>query len=58
MNSKRGVEPGDGLCQVDDVDSVALGEDVVAHLRVPAPGLVSEMDAGLEQLLHAGCGHE
>ena len=47
------------LLQVDDVDAVALAEDVVLHLRVPALGLVPEVDAGFEQLLHGdgGDGH-
>jgi hypothetical protein len=39
--------------QVDDVDPVALAEDETLHLRVPAPGLVAEVDAGLQQVLHA-----
>ena len=52
------VEPGDGLLQVDDVDAVALGEDELAHLRVPAAGLVAEVDAGLQQLLHADRGNQ
>ncbi len=37
----------DGLLEVDDVDAVAFREDELAHLRVPAPGLVAEVDAGL-----------
>jgi len=37
------------------VDAVALREDEGAHLWIPAPGLVSEVDASLEQLLHGGC---
>src|SRR4029077_13841840 len=41
------------LLQIDDVDAVALGEDVALHLRVPAPGLVTEVDAALQELLHA-----
>jgi hypothetical protein len=39
------------LAEVDDVDAVALAEDVLLHLRVPALGLVSEVDASLEQVL-------
>ena len=39
------------LGEVDDVDPVALAEDVLLHLRVPALRLVPEMDAGLEQIL-------
>ena len=46
------VDVGQRLLQVDDVDAVALGEDEALHLRVPAPGLVPEVDAALEQLLH------
>ena len=37
-----------GLGQVDDVDAAALGEDEALHLRVPATGLVAEVDAGLQ----------
>src|SRR5207253_8730075 len=39
-----------GLLEVDDVDPVALAEDEAAHLRVPAPGLVPEVNACLEQV--------
>ena len=35
------------LVQVDDVNAVALAEDKALHLRVPAPGLVPEMDSRL-----------
>ena len=41
-----------GFLQVDDVDAVALGEDIGGHLGVPAAGLVSEVDASFQQLLH------
>ena len=46
------------LGEVDDVDATALGEDEALHLRVPAAGLVPEMDAGLQQFLHGNDGHE
>jgi hypothetical protein len=55
---ERGLEPGDGLREIDDVNPVALREDVLAHLRVPAPGLVPEVDTRFEQLLHAGGSQE
>ncbi len=45
------------LEQVDDVDAVALGEDEALHLRVPAAGLVPEVDAALQQLPHRDDGH-
>ena len=51
------VQPLNGLGEIDDVDPVALGKDVLAHLRVPAAGLVSKVDARLEQLLHGGGCH-
>src|SRR4051794_40430900 len=41
------------LEQVDDVDAVALTEDEAPHLRVPAPRLVAEVHAGLQQLADA-----
>ena len=45
------------LLQVDDVDTAALGEDEALHLRVPATGLVAEVNAGLQQVLHGDDGH-
>lgn len=45
------------LEQVDDVDAVALGEDEALHLRVPATGLVTEVDAAFQQLPHRYDGH-
>ena len=47
------LEELDGLVEVDDVDAVALGENVRLHLRVPALGLVPEVDAGLQECLEA-----
>src|SRR5262249_35199626 len=46
-----------GFLEVDDVDAVAFAEDVLLHLRVPALGLVPEMDTGFEQFLHRECCH-
>ena len=40
------------LLQVDDVNPVALAEDVFLHLRIPAFGLMPEVNASFEQLLH------
>src|SRR5665648_658004 len=48
----RGVDLAERTLEVDDVDAVAFGEDVRLHLRVPAPGLMSEVDTGFEQSLH------
>ncbi len=31
--------------KVNDVDAVAFAEDILSHLRIPAPGLVPEMNA-------------
>src|SRR6185437_3797372 len=44
------------LFEVDDVNLVALAEDVIGHLRIPVARLVAEMDAGLQHLTH-GYGH-
>ena len=51
------VDAIERLMQIDDVDTVALPEDETAHLRIPAPGLVTEMDSGLQELFHAHDGH-
>ena len=53
----RFVDLADGLLQVDDVDAVALGEDVLRHLRVPAAGLMTKVDASFEELLHGNDCH-
>ena len=41
-----------GLLQVNDVDSIALAENVFLHLRVPTPRLVAEVNSSLQQLFH------
>ena len=52
-NKARGLfDQVERLLQVDDVDAAPLGEDVAAHLRVPASRLVAEMDSGLQKLAH------
>src|SRR5262249_34035418 len=40
------------LGEVDDMNVVAGPEDELAHLRVPAVGLVAEMYASLQELAH------
>ena len=45
------------LEQVDDVDAVALHQDVLLHLGVPTTGLVTEVDAGLEHFAHRDLCH-
>ena len=40
------------LIKIDDVDLVFLLENVGAHLRVPALGLVPKMHAGFQKLRH------
>ena len=45
-----------GLLKIDDVNSVTFAEDVFLHLRIPALGLVPEVNAGFEQFLHGYCG--
>ena len=42
----------DGLLQVDDIDAVALRVNVGSHLGIPAAGLMTEVDACLEQGFH------
>ena len=43
-----GFQLGERFAQVNDVDAVAGVEDERLHLRVPALGLMSEMDAGVQ----------
>src|SRR5699024_11014454 len=53
----RGVDVAQRLLEIDDVDAVALREDEALHLGVPTTGLVSEVDAAVEQLAHGDDGH-
>ena len=41
-----------GFFQVDDVNLVAVAENIRRHLGVPVTGLVSEMDARFQHLTH------
>ena len=51
------LQPLRGLGEVNDVDPVALREDVRAHLGIPAACLMAEMHPGLEQLPHRNGRH-
>ena len=55
--SDRLVVLGEGLFEVDDVDLVAMAENVIGHLGVPETGLVAEMNAGLQHLAHGSAAH-
>jgi len=46
------------LTEVDDVDTVAGPEDVGLHLRMPAVGLVTEVDPRLQKIFHLYFGHK
>ena len=41
-----------GLLQVNDINTIALRVDVGSHFRVPASGLMAEMDTSFEQAFH------
>ena len=49
---------GERLVQVDNVNAGALAVDETLHLRVPATGLMPEVDAGFQQLLHGNDCHD
>src|SRR6185437_3545604 len=50
----RDLDLTERLLKVDDVNPVPLGEDEPAHFGIPAPRLVSKMDAGREKLFERG----
>jgi hypothetical protein len=50
------VQQRDRLGQVHDVDAGTVAIDELLHLRVPAVGLVTEVDASLKQLTHRELG--
>jgi hypothetical protein len=43
-----GFQLNEGLAEVDDVNAIAGVEDEGLHLGIPAPGLMAEMDAGVQ----------
>src|ERR1019366_1218287 len=49
---RRFLEHLQRLLQIDNVDPVALTNDELLHLGVPSLGLVPEVNACFEQLLH------
>ena len=49
---RRFLEHLQRLLQVDDVNPVALAEDILLHLRIPALRLMPEVNSGFEQLFH------
>ena len=53
-----GLDPGQGLTQVDEIDPVALAQNEALHLRVPSARLVAEVDPGFQQLSHGNDGHK
>jgi hypothetical protein len=47
------LEELEGLLEVDDVNAVALSEDVFLHLGIPALGLMPEVNSSFEQFFHS-----
>lgn len=52
MTNERLAEVAKRLVQVDDVDTISRRVDVGLHLRIPALGLASEVNARLQHLQH------
>src|SRR6185369_17508368 len=53
-----GLDAGQRLLEIDDVDAVALAEDETLHLGVPTAGLVPEVHTGFEHLSNGDDGHD
>src|SRR5690606_1597563 len=53
----RAVDVRQRLLQIDDVDARALREDETLDFRVPPTGLVTKVDAAVEQLANGDDGH-
>jgi hypothetical protein len=41
-----------GLREIEDVDVVAGAENVLGHFRIPAVGLMPEVNASFQKLTH------
>ena len=46
------LKQANGLFQVDNMNPLALGEDIPSHLGVPLARLVTEMHTGFQQFFH------
>ena len=55
---RRLAEAQKRLLKIDDVDAVTATEDETAHLRIPAPRLMAEVDTRLQHLLHRDLSQE
>ena len=55
--AQRAIQHRHGLLQVDDVHLVAHAEQERRHARVPAAGVVAEVNTGFEQLAQREIGH-
>src|SRR5207249_434813 len=53
----RGLASPERLLEVDDVNAGAFGEDEPAHLRIPPPSLVAEVNARFQQVLQLRLRH-
>ena len=53
-----GLDAGECLLEIDDVDAIALAVDEALHLWVPAAGLVPEVDTCFQHLSHGDDGHD
>ena len=51
------IDMRERLLQINDVTAGTLGQDKSLHLRVPPAGLVSEVNATVEQLADGNYGH-
>jgi len=56
MDNRR-LQMREALAQINDMNPVAGVEDEPLHLRIPTPGLVSEMDARFQQFFYANANH-
>ena len=54
----RGAEQLHGLLKIDNVNAVAGAENEGTHLGIPAAGLMAEMHARFQHLLHADISHD
>ena len=55
---ERLLVQGQGFFQIDDVDLVALAEQIRGHAGVPVTGLMTEMNAGFQHFTHGDVGHD
>ena len=52
-----GLDAGEGLSKINEIDAVTLAQDEATHFRIPSAGLVPEVHSRVQQFLQSDKSH-